>query len=183
MKKIYYIIELILFIIIINPFACSINQNLTTAWTVSGTTIFNGTPPGGTTIKLAGFFSKHNQSVSRVIVSNVVTATHLGEFSLDIDASGLDPDDFDEIELIMWEDDNNNDLEDLGEKWYDTEPASGGCPVFGDDPISCTFMWHDTWGCIFEWDKGWNVSKGFDPDESVDTAVLTGARITNENSF
>jgi hypothetical protein len=158
---------------------------------LSGTTTFDGTPPGGTTIKLAGFYSKQNQSGPRIIVSNVATATDGGEFSLYIDASDLNPVDYDDIELKMWEDDNNNDLVDPGERDYYTEPAPGGCPVFGDEGY-CQFEWHDKKSrCISEYDKGWNVEKRIYNEEeglsctseSVDTTVLDGARITNSWSF
>lgn len=191
MKKIYYIVELLIFIIIINPFSCSVN--LTTTWTVSGTRIFNGTPPAGTPIKLAGFFENYDYQ-NPVIVNNVVNVTHVAHFHLDIDASSLDPDDYDKIELKMWEDDNNNDSEDSDERSYITEPAPGGCPVFGEasDYFGdyCEFVWHDEKsGCIVTQYKGWNVKGKYSQSdsscssESIDTAVLTGASITNRNSF
>jgi hypothetical protein len=180
-NKIFYIVELLLILMIVNPFSCSIN--LTNAWTVSGTTVFNGTPPVGKTIKLAGLL-EHDYKFTGLIVSNVVTITNGGGFSLDIDASDLNTVDYDKIELIMWVDDNNNDTVETGEKYYYTEPASGGCPVF-DSSTSCTFVWYDSKsGCIVIHAKGWNVYMRFlYTEESIDTAVLTGALITNNHTF
>jgi hypothetical protein len=117
MKKIFYLIGLLLILMTVNPFSCTVNT--TTEWTVSGITIFNGAPGGGTTIKLAAFFRDGvNPNYTYLIVSNVVIATDGGDFSLDIDTSYIDPAGPDRIVLFMWKDDNDNDVLDSGENDY-----------------------------------------------------------------
>lgn len=194
MKKIFYLIGLLLILMTLKPFSCTVN--LTTGWTVSGTTIFNGTPDAGTTLKLAAFFTGEDTVITEhsILVSNVVTATDGGAFSLDINASELKPGEHDSIYLKMWYDVDLDDLRDSGEGQKTLEPAPGGCPVFGDarerdfvdlNVGSCSFVWYDEGGgCILHlYDEGWNVETSWLVAESVDTAVLTGARITNRYSF
>ncbi len=94
----------------------------------------------------------------------------------------------------MWNDVDLDDSRDSGEGQITLEPAPGGCPVFGDaresdffdlSVGSCSFEWHgEGGGCILHlYDEGWNVETSLLVAESVDTAVLTGARITNRYSF
>ncbi len=174
----------------LKPFSCSFNS--TTLWTVSGTT-FSGTPDAGP-LKLAAFFTGENSEITEhsILVSNVVAVTYGGAFSLDINASTLEPSDNDNIYLKMWNDDNLDDSKDSGETQYRLVPAQGDCPVFGNAQDldtwldlsvgNASFEWYDEGGgCILSLhDKGWNVDKGglFTSAESVDTAKLTGARIT-----
>jgi hypothetical protein len=177
MKKIFYLIGLLLFVLMtLKPFSCTIF--LTTEWTVSGITIFNGTPAVGTTIKLVALY----RGLWDGDLSNVVTVTDGGAFSLDIDASGKKPREEYTIDLYMWEDDNLNNVRDTGEYYYGLEAATG-CPVFDDD---CEFVWHDDLGAgcgPILTDEGWNVDNSWISEESVDTAQLTEARITNKSSF
>ncbi len=202
MKNIFYLIGLLLILIAANLFSCSFLDDPFNRpevpeikmWTVSGTTIFDGTPGAGTTIKLAAFFADgESPNYTYLTVSNAVTATDEGAFSLDIDASNLKPVEGDDIYLRMWEDDNLNNEYDSGEISYRVEPAPGGCPVFGDanDIVEmyglnfCSFSWREensVWGGLST--NGWNVVRSdLGNDESVYTAVLTGARITNHLRF
>ena len=182
-KKIFYAIGLLLILMTLKPFSCSFNS--TTVWTVSGTTIFNGTPDAGTTIKLAAFYGYIDS-----LVSNVVTVTDGGAFSLDIDASELEPDEEDRIWLNMWEDDNLNNEIDIGENWVYLVPEPD-CPVWVNSINDCYFIWFNEGknGCIVYHGKGWNVLieffgfEGVGKYKSVIGAVLTGARITNDPSF
>ncbi len=187
MKKVFYLIGILLIIMTVN--SCSIDifgtpdYPIIYVWTVGGETIFNGTPDVGTTVKLAAFGA----------ASNVVTVTDGGAFSLDIDARGLEPVKDDTIRLRMWEDDNVNNEIDSGERTYGLEPAPGDCPVFGkaregDSGLGisdCQFIWFDENNYFSGWSAGWNVRLDglFDGYKSVYKANLTGARITNDRSF
>ena len=181
MKRTFYFIGLLLILMTLKPFSCSFNS--TAVWTVSGTTIFNGTPDAGTTIKLAAFY------IDNFLVSNVVTVTDGGAFRLDIDASELEPEEEDWISVLMWEDDNLNNEKDRGERTFDLEPKPD-CPVWRTPDRFCSFFWFNEGqnGCIAYHGKGWNVPIEiflFDLNKykSVTGAVLTRARITNWRSF
>ena len=158
----------------------------TETWTVAGTVSFDGTPSG--TVKLAAFYQGQDtfsDTTSGAIISNVVTATDGGAFSLDIDASGQAPADLDTIRLIFWIDSNDDGAFDSTEDWRSVEPTDG-CPVW--DPTTyglfCWFYYYDEADSLLTGaSKGWNVYQDLLTLETVDEATLTGATIQNWLSF
>ena len=72
MKKIFYLIGLLLLLMTLKPFSCMVDflddpVPFVTEWTVSETTKFNGTPDAGKTIKL-----ETGNTLLRIITNKVV---------------------------------------------------------------------------------------------------------------
>ena len=153
---------------------------LTTEWTISGSAAMLGTPTSD--VKLCAFYVGSNSFgsvVNPIPTSNVENlGISGGLFALNIDASSLSPRTGHYIDLIMWQDENGNDLYEDTEDWECTSPQVG-CPAF-QDAWNCDYYFDEESNVFMETEKGWNQAIGFITYIPIDNAVKTGAKIQNE---
>ncbi len=152
-------------------------DDISTDWTVRGTAEFKGTPVSN--VKLAAFFVENLEQFdsSAIFASNVVDLSVNLTFLLNINANELPANTGDTIDLIMWEDDNNDNIYDTGENYQYTEPQAS-CPVF-DDAVKNCFFYSKTEDIELGVDVGWNIDLGNLISYSVEEINMNDALITN----
>ena len=107
-------------------------------------------------VKLAAFYKKPGERP--ILVSNVENmGTKEGDFDLFVDTTELQRlSHGDRIYLIMWSDENDDDLYDLSEKWAQTKPRQS-CPVF-QEAYFCSYFYAEKTNELMKTQKGWNQS-------------------------
>ncbi|MDC7219594.1 MAG: hypothetical protein PQJ59_06605 [Spirochaetales bacterium] len=150
-----------------------------TSWTLSGMIDFTGFygTAGTSDVKFAAFYDDSDDLDSTPIkVSEIITlgnavspGTDDISFTLNIDVSALTPDFNDRVELICWDDeDDNNEFDDT---WSTYAEANASCPDFRDD-YDCK-IWFNNSSLYGE--MGWKI-------QDDDTTDIEDIDITSSNS-
>lgn len=179
MKKLYNLCFILVLLLLLIGCQIPDSEPITTEWSISGDATMIGVPTYS--VKLAAFYGgsdRFGSAANPMLVSNIADLGLSGDmFSLYIDASSLSPIAGHYIELIMWQDANNNDLFEDIENWVNTCPLAG-CPVF-QEAFFCDYYYDDTTNALMGTQKGWNQAIDFAEYLPIDQAVKTGARIEN----
>jgi hypothetical protein len=160
--------------------SCGYYGPFTEEWTITGT--LSCAAETTSTIRMAAFFTiadsygeglNDTNAFDPVLVSNVIEVTSTGDaFSLAVDSSACDPQTGDLIELIIWEDDNDDGLHSSNEEYWYVRSAED-CPVFQGDGY-CGWYFEQYGDSYNGRLRGWNqtVAYGYEP---IDSAVKDGA--------
>ncbi len=151
-------------------------------WSVSGTASFKGTPSHEVMITAFLVPREGCFDINCARVSNAVNlGTEGGDFLLDLDLTDREVHSGDRIELIMWEDTDDNMEYDVTERFEYTEPLAS-CPVF-KNAVCCLFFYAEAQDDLLLAAAGWNADHGDLISVSVNVAVLSNAKITNWYSW
>jgi hypothetical protein len=172
-------------------------------WSITGEAVLIGEPSAP--VMLAGFYTSRSDfyystigKVSSgetspgttakstcepaVLVTSVACLGRCGGvFELCFDVATLDPASGHYIYLILWADENENEVFDPGEEWKYVIPLYDD-KVFGE-ATDCVYYFDDHDDERRGTGHGWNQSTGLDRYIPVDRAEKNGAKLANETAW
>jgi hypothetical protein len=157
-------------------------------WTISGEVLLVGDFPAS--VKLAAFYTHSRDfyyasltsSESPLRVSDAAAVCPpCGKFTLHMDVSRLYPAAGDYIYLILWADENANDLFDAGEDWRYVIPLYDDCTFQG--ATDCVYYYDDQECEATGTRPGWNHCTGVHRYTPVDGALQEGVCLSNEPAW